>query len=83
MRGLFWITEQEIKSWKNFLARITLRRWPISYRFLHLLLQVDQAKAEQDNDGESLEDDDINETKAAKENTSKIYVCNICGNSFM
>ena len=42
-----------------------------------------QTKAEQDNVGESLEDDEIKETKSNKENTSKIYLCNICFNSFM
>ena len=40
-----------------------------------------QKKSEQDNVGESFEDDDIKETKVDKENTSKLYFCNICGNS--
>ena len=37
-----------------------------------------QTKAEQDNVVESLEDDEIKETNAEKENTSNDYVCNIC-----
>ena len=42
-----------------------------------------QAIAEQDNVGESLGDDEFKESKANEENTSKLNVCNICGNSFM
>ena len=40
-------------------------------------------KAEQGNVGESLEDDESKGTKVDKENISKLYICNICGNSFM
>ena len=50
---------------------------------LHLLLQVDYTKAEQENFGECLKYDVIKKTIAEKENTSKVYVCNICENSFM
>ena len=39
--------------------------------------------AEQDNVSKSLEDDEIKKTKADKENTCKLYVCNICGTYFM
>ena len=38
-----------------------------------------QTKAKQG----SMEDDEIKETKANKENTSKLFGCNICGNSFI
>ena len=41
-----------------------------------VLLQVAQTKAEKYNVGKSLKDDDIQETKAKKENTSKDFVCN-------
>ena len=59
-------------------------RWPKKIGFLYLPLpQVVQTNAEQDNVGELLEDDEIKESKSDKENTSKLYVCNICGNSFM
>ena len=44
---------------------------------------MSQTKADQDNVVEYLEDNDIKETKAEKENTSKEYVCNICGISFV
>ena len=42
-----------------------------------------ETKAEQDNVGESLEDDEIKGTKVDKENTIKKYISNIFGNSFM
>ena len=42
-----------------------------TFGFLELLLQVAQTKADPDNIGESLEDDEIKETKPDKENTSK------------
>ena len=48
-----------------------------------VLLQVAQTKAEKYNVGKSLKDDDIQETKAKKENTSKDFVCNIVEISFM
>ena len=46
---------------------------------LDLLLQVARTKAEQD----LLEKYEINETKADNEHTSKLYICNIFGNSFI
>ena len=52
--------------------------WHLRYRLLHVLLQVAQTKAENDIVGESLKDDDIIETKDAKDNKSKESVCNIC-----
>ena len=55
----------------------------VKYRFLHIILQVAQTKTKKDNVGESLEDDDIKETKAEKEITSKVYICNVFGISFM
>ena len=42
-----------------------------------------QTKAKQDNVSESLEDNEIKETKTEKEITSKKYACNICGILFM
>ena len=40
-----------------------------------------ETEAEPDKVGESLEDDEIKETKVDKDNISKLYICNICGKS--
>ena len=67
----------------HLFTSLTFYRWPNTFIFLHLILQVAQTKAEHDNVVESLEDDEIKTTKADKEDTTKLCVHNICGNSFM
>ena len=44
---------------------------------------MDQTKGEKDTVGESLKDDDIEETKVEIKNTIKEFLCNICGIYFM
>ena len=58
---------------------MTLCRLHIKYKCLHIILQLAQKKAEHDIVGKSFEDDEIKYPKAEKENTSKAYVCSICG----
>ena len=42
-----------------------------------------QRKAEEDNVDESLEHNEVKETKVESENTREVHVCNICGIFFM
>ena len=46
----------------------------IKYKFLHILLQVAQTRAEKNKFGESLEDNEIKGTKVEKQNKKQI-VC--------
>ena len=69
---IFYFMENVLPQFTSF----TLCMWHMEYRLLHIILQVAQAKAEKDNVGESLKDDNIKEAKAEKLR-NKEFVCNI------
>ena len=66
-RRWFWTYIYILPSLHLFTS-LTLCRLPILFRFLHLLLQLAQTTAEQNNVGESLEDVDNKEDNADKKN---------------